>query len=631
MSTSVPTVSATTDDHAIRAAGLLQRYFGCLREIAEPTAAWDRATYAALLALIALWAWRVYASWGTWGSLSIDCGREMYVPAMLAEGKMLYRDVWYGYMPAAPYVNSFLFRTFSIHLNTLYWAGSFCALSCAVLLYLTGKRLGSRLIGWTAGAVVLMQSFHAWHFCFPLPYSFSAVYGCVCACLFLWFAVSACTSEHWAWMLGAGSAASLAFLVKLEFGAVCYGTLLLMVVARGILRRSWISVWKDLGGILPGVVACCAVVGWMISIGGVEFITQQNLASTWPTSYFMKTYGRTWLEHTGLAITGAALLQALGRTFFFAGALLEIYLLVWWKRFDAPAIALRLTLVLALISYVAFAVHWRALSVLGSIVFPQDMVVYVLAAGVGVVWYLHRWRDSDRGLAIAVVLIFSGLLGFRILLRMTPGGYSIYCNGPAVLSFLFLLRPLVPRLGQPRRSILRGEALICLACLAVVSIYSIQYTADRSLLAPLDTDRGSILVAKQVAENYRAGIQFMKQKASLGESVLSVPEDTSLYFLSGTYCPTRLYFFAPGILSPGKLTDEVISEIERGNVRYLLWSNRTYPDYGVPNFGTDFGQTLGDYLTSHYHSAGPLVPGSDIGWETKFTLWEKTSDAGMQQ
>jgi hypothetical protein len=194
------------------------------------------------------------------------------------------------------------------------------------------------------------------------------------------------------------------------------------------------------------------------------------------------------------------------------------------------------------------------------------------------------------------------------------------------LSFLILLRPLVPRVGRSRRYILRGEVLICLACLVVVSIYSIQYTAVPSLLTPLNTERGTILVAKQVAENYRAGIQFMKQKSLMGESVLSVPEDTSLYFLSGTHCPTRLYLFAPGLLEPGELTDEVIAEIERGNVKYLLWSNRTYGDYGVPDFGIDFGQALGDYLSAHYRSAGPLVPGSDIGWETKFALWERKAD-----
>ena len=71
----------------------------------------------------------------------------MYVPVALSEGKMLYRDVSYVYTPAAPYLNSFLFRLFGVHLNVLYWAGSLSALGSAIFLYLTGMRLGSWVIG----------------------------------------------------------------------------------------------------------------------------------------------------------------------------------------------------------------------------------------------------------------------------------------------------------------------------------------------------------------------------------------------------------------------------------------------------------------------------------------------------
>ena len=108
-----------------------------------------------------------------------------------------------------------------------------------------------------------------------------------------------------------------------------------------------------------------------------------------------------------------------------------------------------------------------------------------------------------------------------------------------------------------------------------------------------------------MAESYMAAIQFMKEKASLGQSVLSVPEDTSLYFLSGTFAPTRVFPFTPGVLASGKMTDEIIHEIDRKPVSYLLWSNRTFTEYRVPVFGRDFDRKVGDYLKSHYHLVGP--------------------------
>src|SRR5271170_5274499 len=110
---------------------------------------WNRTTCVALAALAALWGLKLYSTWAAWGNLTIDSGHEMYVPAILAQGKMLYRDVWFMYGPAAPYFNSYLFRIFGLHLNVLYWAGSLSALGSAIFLFLIGMRLSLWLAGWT--------------------------------------------------------------------------------------------------------------------------------------------------------------------------------------------------------------------------------------------------------------------------------------------------------------------------------------------------------------------------------------------------------------------------------------------------------------------------------------------------
>src|SRR5436853_3405266 len=84
----------------------VDRYMQRLFELFGPPVPWNRTTYIGLLTLVLLWAVRMYMTWATWGDLTIDCGHEMYVPAVLAEGKKLYRDVLYMYTPAAPYFNS---------------------------------------------------------------------------------------------------------------------------------------------------------------------------------------------------------------------------------------------------------------------------------------------------------------------------------------------------------------------------------------------------------------------------------------------------------------------------------------------------------------------------------------------
>jgi len=597
-------------------------------ELSGPDVPWDRTTLAALFTLIILWAAQMFLTWATWGSLTVDCGREMYVPTVLSEGKMLYRDVWYLYGPAAPYLNSFLFRLFGVHLTVLYWAGSLSALGSAVFLYLTGMRLTSWVVGWAAGAVVLIQAFQPRLFCFPLPYSFASVYGCLTACQFLWLVVRASTSSGWAWVFGAGIAAAAALLLKLEFGVACYITLMALIAARGFHQRSWKRILKDLVGILPGIVVCVVVIGWMISIAGVEFITQENLMS-WPTSYFMKTYGKMWLEVTGLSLTGAAFAAALLRTSVLAGVGLGFYCILRRTRSDGRWIFLGAEICVVVLACLAQFLPWQAQALFRWILFPHDMVLFVAVAASLAWWYFWRERSPGRSLAVALVFTFASLLGFRLLMGMRPGpaGYPIYYNGPVVLAFeLLLARLIIPRPARSRLVVVQAEVLVCFGCLMAVAIYSSPFVVHRMELVPLTTERGTIRVSKHVAENYREALAFMKEKAAGGESVLSVPEDTSLYFLSGLHCPTRLLVFAPGALVPGKMTDELIQELERGPTRYLIWSNREFPEYGARTFGTDFDRTLGDYLRSRYRPVRPLIPNNGPGWNA--VVWERIPQGG---
>jgi hypothetical protein len=122
----------------------------------------------------------------------------------------------------------------------------------------------------------------------------------------------------------------------------------------------------------------------------------------------------------------------------------------------------------------------------------------------------------------------------------------------------------------------------------------------------------------------------MKEKAALGQSVLSIPEDTSLYFFSETQCPTRVYLFTPGALAPGKMVNDTINQIERAPVSYLLWSNRSFPEYGVPVFGEDFDRELGNYLKSNYTLVRPLLSNAENDKTWAANIWERKQEVQIQ-
>jgi hypothetical protein len=619
--TSAPQAGPSSDAKVTIWRTMGARYFSLLNS--GTPIRWNLTTAICLVGLIIIWATLLRTTWAAWGNLSIDSGHEMYVPTVLSEGKMLYRDVWFMYLPAAPYFNCYLFRLFGVHLNVLYVAGSFSALGSAIFLYLTGMRLGSWVAGWMAGAVVLLEAFQPSLFCFPLPYSFSAVYGCLTATCFLWLIVHACGSNGRAWVFGAGIAAAVAMLIKLEFGAACYAALGILMLVRGLRQRSWKIVAKDFAAILPGLLLCAAVIRWMVSIRGVDFILQENF-ETWPTSYFMRVYGKFWLASTGFSLTAADFAASAQRTLLFLGIWQGIALLASWKRPPKLMTILRIVLFLFAAAQVMANLTWR--EALLAVFFPRDMVPYAAIAAL-VFWvYAYRHPEHDRVFAIAMVLSFSSLLAFRILLKTIPSGYPIYYNGPAVLSFFLIVLPLLRLLEQPRRFAFPAEAVACALCLASVVLYLREEGKYPLTYGSLVTDRGTIRTWPSMALHYQEAIDFMKEKNAAGEAVLSIPEDTSLYFLSHTHSPTRVYIFSPGLLVPGKMTAELIDEMERKQVRYLLWSNRIFPEYGAPRFGMDFDKDFGDYLVKHYRRVGPVVKEQVSAKEWTAFIWERKAE-----
>jgi hypothetical protein len=345
-----------------------------------------------------------------------------------------------------------------------------------------------------------------------------------------------------------------------------------------------------------------------------------------------------WLAHNGFTVSVSDFENALIRTLPIVGVLLASYCILWWRRSDTRAILVKVMVVLAVILYLAktnyfiFPPAQTVELVMTTIFFPTDMVLYVAIAAL-VAWayfWVRRNQNADSSARIALLLTFSALLAFRILMMMQPYDYPIYYNGPVVLSFLLLMCLIIPRSGRSRRFVFVGESVICLACFIAVAIPTTRTQGRARDYVPLTTERGTIRVSKHLAENYKIAIKFMKEKAAIGESVLSVPEDTSLYFLSGTYCPTRVFSFTPGVLAPGQMTEKMIREIDRKPVRYLLWSNRIFPEFGTPVFGKDFDREIGDYLKANYHRVGPLTPVTDSYWDWSAVVWERNEITKLQ-
>jgi hypothetical protein len=87
------------------------------------------------LIIIAAFFFLLSQTWLKWGDLIIDTGRELWLPAELLKGKLLYKDIvsFYGFLP--PYLIAGLYKIFGISINTMVYTGIALTLIVSFTIY----------------------------------------------------------------------------------------------------------------------------------------------------------------------------------------------------------------------------------------------------------------------------------------------------------------------------------------------------------------------------------------------------------------------------------------------------------------------------------------------------------------
>ena len=598
----------------------------------DPEPVW--ATPASIGLLILLAGSLFFATWEHWGSVTVDCGREIYVPTQIAKGKVLYRDVWYSYGPLAPYLNAALLRVFGVHLLTYYWAGFVTLGLCTVFLFVISRRVLPAAGVFTVCGLFLMQGFLPGIFNFILPYGYAATYGCLftLACVYLTIRAAETASGT---VVAAGIAAGLAMTAKTEFGIPSFAGLAFYIIWRAYHDRSW-RTFLTLGlSTVPGIILTCAVYGYFFSLRGMHFILAENIVNS-PLSYVYRSLGKFWLEawHAPMSIralvhglrlacqivllwaligTGVTWILRRPRSRWWAGVVLIIGLF-WlgplFLRHDVGRIG-------------------RSVDQLFRDMFLPEtcgvMTLPLLFAGTVVA--LHR-RLGRFGFIHALIGACGVLLAFRCLLFITPSAYPIYFDALCFLSAVVLLYwstrisfRTLPLLTRWRST----SVLLLLPFLGgwvwLADVFGWKQPSEhwvwlnagegaeiKSVPGPglavperrLETPRGSIYIPEHQIEPYLGMIAFMQDAARKGRTVVVMPEDVSLYFFSGVDCPVRVIQIPPYILDPGQQTTDYINELDAKRINYILLTSRHTPEYRVPFFGRNYNQRIMEYILQHY-------------------------------
>jgi hypothetical protein len=562
----------------------------------------DRMARALLMAVMAV---LCGVTWSKWGSVVIDCGREMYVPAALNQGKRLYFDIWYPYGPLIPYWHALVFRIFGAHLWLLETAGMTIAAATALLVYALARIFLPASLAFTAGFAYLVQAFQPGIFNYVLPYSYPAAYAVLMfAALTGALVMDARHPKPWA-LPAAGSLAGLELLTKIEFGLAACVVLGGAILLRGLRSRSTMELAKGVACCAPGILLAAGVYGWYVRAGSANLIFGENIAIL-PDAYFTRAMGSHWAYMTGstapsgtifrwalygllgVPLTAAAIRVASkshrGAVMIAAAALgvAGLHLtLVYAKQsqnVDVPA---------AMLTFAPFFYFNRGMA---------------LTAAVLLLWTMLEWRRGGigaHGAALALLLLAGIVLNSRTVFRTEIESYSIFYDALVFPGYLAALKKLTDflRLADSGRAWVWTSGLLCCG---LVSLTAPSYARVLERTYPVGSARGVIYEDAWTGRAFTAALAFLNESRMRSEKFVVWPEEAALYYFSGASAPARWLCVTPGLLPPGEVTSKFLDELNGQRVKYVALSNRVAWEYGTPTFGIDYNQPLYRWLESNF-------------------------------
>ncbi len=551
-----------------------------------------RLEWAGLAALVALAVFFVATSWRRWPDPLIDFGRELYLPWRLAEGAVLYRDLYGHYGPLAQYFNALLFACFGPGLMVLVAANLAIFAAIVSLFYLLCRRawgVASALISSAVFISVFGFSQLVWtsNYNYATPYAHETTHGMLVSLLLVWALLRWTENGTPRWSFFAGFCWGLSALLKPEFmlagGAAALAALFLRTRASGF----------------PGARSCAA------GLAGAIFPTlgfAAYFSAFLPLRDAFAAASRAWLRFagapsgmssgiqggfSGLDAASSHFTEHLLAVLIASAVVLAIGLAGWsadrakQARVSA-AIALLLTLAGALIS--CFVINWLEIGKCLPGLTLLFLAAHFLATMKSPIAHGAFQREAARCLL--------AVLALTLMTRMALNG-RIYQYGfyQAALAGSLLPGALLAELPEWLCLRNRGRRVVWLAFLVLLIPGVCRIVAESQALLRRKTaavgegrDRFFTFPERMEATGEIVGAvsKFLAQRKP-GRTLLVLPEGIMINYLSRLRSPSGEYFFL-------STTPEQVRRLESHPPDLVVIVSRNLREYGVERYGARLGQ-----------------------------------------
>jgi hypothetical protein len=571
----------------------------------------SRRFFGVGLVLVALaFVFAAAISWRRWPDLLVDFGGQLYIPWRLANGAVLYRDLFYfAGGPFSQYFNALLFKFFGASFFTLIVANLILVAVTLVVIY---RRFAIATDVWTATTIclgiVLVFAFNEYtsigNYNYIAPYSHEVLHGLLLSILAIAWLADWLAHRKIRHAVAAGFCSGIVFLTKPDiFTALAVADLVAFIVFfTGHPSRRFAA--KSLTAFLSA--ALIPSLGFFIYFSSVENRRESLRAvifgwlPLFQTTVVKNPYYQ-WCLGLDQPFTH---LRETALHFLFIVAAVVFYAVVFRFAQKLESKAAKWSLLSLLAAPLLFlAIRFNWINCGASLPLLAFTTCILLREN-------HQKLPLGRSSVFPVLWSAFGLvllLKLGLFPRIWHYGFALAM--PAFVSAVYLLLWLLPLLLEKkfRTPAFPFRVIVCLVLLigfGNLFFQSQKFYASKNLTVGQGNDRllaygpeGNSLETRTT----QAALSWIETNVPAGATIAAVPEGLTLNYLSRRINPTPCLDWNPTMFTVfGQ--EKMTAAFEQNPPDYVLiveW--KTY-EFGIGYFGREpgYGVELMQWIRSHY-------------------------------
>ena len=512
-----------------------------------------------------------------YGDVFIDCGRELLLPQLLLEKKLLFKDIFAMYNPLSYQINAILYFLFGASINTLYFAGYLNALLLILGFYFICRLFSTEYFSFSFSffimGVYIYRCTSQVNYIFP--YSFAMIYAATfftySVLLFLLFIKN--DNDKFAYISCLLLGLSLAN--KPEFVLTIIPIILTLIIKKVSLKTHLFSIVLF---IFPIVFSYGIMFIQGFTIEDLKnyvqftksfFNTYEQIHYT--TNYIAPNWSLETLYIMCMGLISFAYFLLCSCVYFYIYTIKKFY---FW---------------IILPVYIVFSYNFLLKANI-SIFFSWTII------GSVIILFLLLKNINDKKHYMLFFLVISAIFSCARQNYMILGnGYFLYFLFPLLAIYLYIINfiPDFKKIPDIKKYVS--------AALLILSIFCIYQTKNRTkYYLPLKTNKGTIrsIPARINSMNYI--INWINNNTKPHDSVLILPEGPFANFITDRPTKTLYYHLAPNHVSAlGELN--IINGLSKDKPKYIIIGDvGAYFPYGKDIMCNDWAHGICKFIEKNY-------------------------------